>query len=161
MWSMQRTLNLGTNSASALGPRKTTENFYRVGHSHDLPDANWLLASSPVLNTRALTLVPFCVAALLWKTFRSLFYRNVYVHIIWISNIPCTTLGEIMHAYMHWYECKNTYIYISTCDYLVIGNSEKRKGYYRKFVAHPITILYVTVQVVWSSVRCIVQISGW
>jgi hypothetical protein len=30
--------NLGTNSAFALGPRKTTENFDRVGRSQDLPE---------------------------------------------------------------------------------------------------------------------------
>jgi hypothetical protein len=49
---------LGSNSAFALGPRKTTENLNQVGRSQDLPDANWLLASSPALNPRTLTLVP-------------------------------------------------------------------------------------------------------
>jgi hypothetical protein len=34
------TWNLGTNSAFAVGPRKTTENLDRVGRSQDLPDAN-------------------------------------------------------------------------------------------------------------------------
>jgi hypothetical protein len=34
------TLNLGTNSAFALGPRKTTENHHRIGRSQDLPDAD-------------------------------------------------------------------------------------------------------------------------
>jgi hypothetical protein len=38
---------LGTNSAFALGPRKTTENIDRFGRSQDLPDAYCLLASSP------------------------------------------------------------------------------------------------------------------
>jgi hypothetical protein len=52
------TWNLGTNSAFALGPRKTTENLHRDGRSQDLPDANWLLASSPTFNTGALKLVP-------------------------------------------------------------------------------------------------------
>jgi hypothetical protein len=42
--------NLGTNSAFALGPRKTMGNLDRVGRS-DIPDANSLLASSPALNT--------------------------------------------------------------------------------------------------------------
>jgi hypothetical protein len=32
--------NLGTNSAFALGPRKTTENIDRVGRLQDLPDAD-------------------------------------------------------------------------------------------------------------------------
>jgi hypothetical protein len=34
------TWNLGTNSAFALGLRKTTENLDRVGRPQDLPDAN-------------------------------------------------------------------------------------------------------------------------
>jgi hypothetical protein len=34
------TWNLGTNSAFALGPRKTTEILDRVGRSQDLPDVN-------------------------------------------------------------------------------------------------------------------------
>jgi hypothetical protein len=41
------TWNLSTNSAFALGPRKTTKYLDRVGRSQDLPDANRLLASSP------------------------------------------------------------------------------------------------------------------
>jgi hypothetical protein len=32
--------NLSTNSAFALGPRKTMENLDRVGQSQDLPDVN-------------------------------------------------------------------------------------------------------------------------
>jgi hypothetical protein len=32
--------DLGTNSAFALGPRKSTESLDRVGRSQDLPDAN-------------------------------------------------------------------------------------------------------------------------
>jgi hypothetical protein len=57
---VKHTWNLGINSAFALGPRKTTENLDRVGRSQDFPDANWLLASSPALNTRTLTSVPGC-----------------------------------------------------------------------------------------------------
>ena len=38
------TWNLGTNSAFALGPRKTTENLDRIGRSQDLPDT--LVSSS-------------------------------------------------------------------------------------------------------------------
>jgi hypothetical protein len=48
----------------------------RVGRSQDLPDANWLLASSLALNTRALTLVPISAAALLkniYKLFLQIF----------------------------------------------------------------------------------------
>jgi hypothetical protein len=34
------TWSLGTNSAFALGPRKTTENLDRVDRSQDITDAN-------------------------------------------------------------------------------------------------------------------------
>jgi positive regulator of sigma E activity len=34
------TWNCGTNSAVALGPRKSMENLDRVSRSQDLPDAN-------------------------------------------------------------------------------------------------------------------------
>jgi hypothetical protein len=34
------TWNLGTNSAFALGSRKITGNFDRIGRSQDLPDAD-------------------------------------------------------------------------------------------------------------------------
>jgi hypothetical protein len=60
---------MGTNSAFALGPKKTTENLDRSGWSQDLPDANWLVAISPALNTQALTLVPIWATALIQKTF--------------------------------------------------------------------------------------------
>jgi hypothetical protein len=52
------TWNLVTNSAFAPGLSKTMENLDRVGPSQDFPDANWLLASSPALSTRTLTLLP-------------------------------------------------------------------------------------------------------
>jgi hypothetical protein len=64
MRSMQCNVEFDTNSAFALGRRKTTENLDRVGRSQDLPDANRLLASSRASTTRALTLVPICEAAL-------------------------------------------------------------------------------------------------
>jgi hypothetical protein len=59
--------NLGTNSAFALGPKKTTGNLDRVGQSQDLPDANGLLASSPALNPRAPTPVPIRAAVPLFS----------------------------------------------------------------------------------------------
>jgi hypothetical protein len=60
MGSMQWNVKLVTNSAFALGLRKTTENLDRVRRSQDLPDANWLLASSSALNPRTVTLVLIC-----------------------------------------------------------------------------------------------------
>jgi hypothetical protein len=87
VWSMQSraTWNLGTNSAFGLGPRKTTENLDRVGLSQDLPDANWLLASSPALNTRTLASVPGCAVSLLrysWLHFLPfpLFFIRLHKH---------------------------------------------------------------------------------
>jgi hypothetical protein len=53
--SCSATWNLVINSAFALGPKKTTETLDRVSRSQEFPDANWLLASSLALNTRALT----------------------------------------------------------------------------------------------------------
>jgi hypothetical protein len=52
------TWNMATNLVFALGRKKTTENLDRVGRSQDLPDADWLLACSPPINTRALMLIP-------------------------------------------------------------------------------------------------------
>jgi hypothetical protein len=75
------TWNLGINSAFTLGSRKTTKTLDWVGQSQDLPDANWLLASSPALNTRTLTLVPIWLLLYLKKK-KSLhvFCRFFYVH---------------------------------------------------------------------------------
>jgi hypothetical protein len=56
--------NLGTNSAFALGPRKTL--CVLAGRSQDLPDAKWLLASS-------LALVPICAVAFFYKLFLHIF----------------------------------------------------------------------------------------
>jgi hypothetical protein len=57
MRSMQCNVEFGYQLSICSG---TKENLDRVGRSHDLPDANWLLASSPPLKTRALTTVPIC-----------------------------------------------------------------------------------------------------
>jgi hypothetical protein len=109
------TWNLGANSAFALEPRKTTENLDRVGRLQDLPDTNWLLASSPALNTQALTLVRICAVLF----FTSCFYKYFYVRIIWISIKPCITPTEGINTYMNKYAYKYTYICI--CDSLIIG----------------------------------------
>jgi hypothetical protein len=57
-----------SDSVFALGTMKATENLDRIGLSQDLPDANSILASSPALNTVALTLVPTCAVTLLKNT---------------------------------------------------------------------------------------------
>jgi hypothetical protein len=60
------------NSAFALGSRKTTGNLDRIGRSYVLPDAKRLLASSPAIKKRTpmsvyvsvLTDISFCVPTL-------------------------------------------------------------------------------------------------
>jgi hypothetical protein len=75
------TWNLGTNSAFALGPRKPTENLdlLVVGRSQDLPDANRLLASSPALNPRTLTLVPNLCCCVFLFCFFLFFFSTGYI----------------------------------------------------------------------------------
>jgi hypothetical protein len=52
------TWNLGTYSAFSLTPRKSMDNLAQICRLQDLPNANWLLASSSAWNTRTLMLVP-------------------------------------------------------------------------------------------------------
>jgi hypothetical protein len=47
--------DLGTNSAFALGRGKTAGHLDRVGQSHDLPDAYWLLASGEFEHMKMIT----------------------------------------------------------------------------------------------------------
>jgi hypothetical protein len=77
------TWNLGANSAFALGSRTHTEKLDRVGRSQDLPDVTWLLASSPALNTRTLTLLPTWLLFYLKNKFTYFFTdRCFYMHIL-------------------------------------------------------------------------------
>jgi hypothetical protein len=83
------TWNLGTDSAFALGPRTTTKNLDRVGRSQDLPNANWLLASSPALNPRALTLVPtLCSCIFLFFFSISYFVFTIICMFIKVGQAP-------------------------------------------------------------------------
>jgi hypothetical protein len=54
MRSMQCNVEFGYQLSICSG---TKENLDRVGRSQGLPGANWLIASSPAFNTRALTLL--------------------------------------------------------------------------------------------------------
>jgi hypothetical protein len=74
------TWDLATNSTFALAPTKTTENPDRVGLSQELPDANWLLASSPALITRTLTLVPLCGDSLFRNFHEFVLHRLFHVN---------------------------------------------------------------------------------
>jgi hypothetical protein len=85
------TWNLSTNSTFALGPRKTTENLYRVGRSQDLPDANWLLASSS-----ALTLVPICAALFLFSVFLLFFISFFFITIVCMCDRHCGLVVEFL-----------------------------------------------------------------
>jgi hypothetical protein len=140
--------NLGTNSAFALWPRKTKEKLNRVGLSQDLPDANWILASSPALKMRVLTLVPICTFFSLFPFFSPLetaiswSYKHFYLYIIWISTKPCITPAEKINTYMHKYAYK--YTYICNCDSSIIGKFSsslylKKICCYKRFVVYPIT----------------------
>jgi hypothetical protein len=99
MWSMQCNVEFGYQLCICFW---TMENLDLVGRSQGLPDANWLLASSPPLNTLALS-----VLLLYWKTFTSCFYKYFYVHIFWISTKPCVTPAEGMH------KCVSVIIWLS------------------------------------------------
>jgi hypothetical protein len=139
MWS---TWNLDTNSTFTLVPRKTTENLVRVGRSQDRPYANWLLASTPALNKRALTLVPLCAFFSFFRNSYKLFLKYFYLCVIGISTKPCITPTEGMTAYLQKYAYKYTYLCIR--DSLIIGNfgnplHSLEIGYYTRSVAHPIS----------------------
>jgi hypothetical protein len=56
------------------------ENLDQVGRSQDLPDANRLLARSPTLNLRGLTLVPICAVALLKNDYKLFLQTFLYVY---------------------------------------------------------------------------------
>jgi hypothetical protein len=87
VWLLQQ-MSSNYHCFRVLGPRKTTENLDRVGQSQDFLDANWLLASSPALNTRALALVPICAFffpfpptfSFLWKHLQVFFTNNLDKH---------------------------------------------------------------------------------
>jgi hypothetical protein len=87
----------------------------------DLPDANWLLASSPALNTRVLTLVPICAVASL-KKFTSFLQIFLCVYNLDKHQTVYNTCGKI-NAYVNKYAYKYTYICI--CDALIIGKFGK------------------------------------
>jgi hypothetical protein len=85
------TWNLGTNSAFALGPRKITENLDRVGWSQDLPNAYWLLASSPAFKYTSPNGSPKLCYCFVWylnrlHRFIIYIYIYIYIYILWISN---------------------------------------------------------------------------
>jgi hypothetical protein len=138
IWSMQCNVEFGYQLGICSGTKETLD---RVGRLQDLPDANWLVTSSPALHTRALILVLTCAVALL-KNIYKLFYRYFYVHIFWISTKQCITPAKGMNAYMH------KYTYICICDSLIIGKFGSllwfgKIGCYTRFVAHPVTKIMV------------------
>jgi hypothetical protein len=85
-------------------------------------ECNWLLASSPALNPRTLTLVPTlccCIFLLCFFHFSFFFYNNLfwfynylYVHMTWISTKPYKTHMEGINAYVNKHAYKGTYICI-------------------------------------------------
>jgi hypothetical protein len=102
-----------------LDQGKSQKTLVVLAGSQDLPDANWLLASNPALNTRGLALVPICAVFFSLKTFISCSYKHLYLNIIWISTKSSITLAEGINTYMHKYAYRYTYICI--CDSLITG----------------------------------------
>jgi hypothetical protein len=89
------------------------ENPDQVGWLQDLSDANWLIASSPALNTQTLTLVPICAVFFFpyfFLPFFSFFFENVYKlflqTFLCVCNLISTKPAEGMNAYMHKYAYK-------------------------------------------------------
>jgi hypothetical protein len=81
------TWNLVTSTFD-LVPRKPKGNLVRVGRSQD---ANWLLASSPPVNTRTLTSVPGCAVVLL---------QNGYM----LNNYPAyISIRPAQYSQFFWY----------------------------------------------------------
>jgi hypothetical protein len=113
MWSMQCNVDFGYQLVFAMGLRKTTENLDHVGRSQDLSDANWLLASSPALNTRALTLVPICAVfffSFLWKHLQVAFTKIVSVYNLDKHQTVYNTRGRNESIYVQ--ICLQLYIYL-------------------------------------------------
>jgi hypothetical protein len=111
-----------------------------------------LLASSPELHTRNLTVVP--ISALLFyleKCTRTCLFLQIFLLmcILWMRTKQlCITSAKRIHAYTHiGHTNTHTRIYIS--DYFSVGEFKYvlwcGVGFYMRFVAYPITGLYVTV----------------
>jgi hypothetical protein len=80
MGNMQCNVEFGYQLGICSG---TKENLDGVGWSQDLPDANWLLACSPALNSRTLTLVPnLCCCVFLFCFFSFLFSTSCFLQLI-------------------------------------------------------------------------------
>jgi hypothetical protein len=79
------TWNLDTNSAFALGPRKTMENLHRVGRSQDFPDANTSSQQSGI--NYANPNVSLYIAVGLYATVHIFVLRSIlYAYLGWTTN---------------------------------------------------------------------------
>jgi hypothetical protein len=78
MGNVQCNVEFGYQFSICSLTKVTTENLDRAGRSRDLLDANLLLASSPALNPRTLTLVPnLCCRVFLSIFFLSFFLQQI------------------------------------------------------------------------------------
>jgi hypothetical protein len=77
------------------------ENVEIVGQSQDLAEAKMTSRKRSGIQYASSNISPYLCYYSINKYVYSLFYTSFYVHIIWISNIPCSTIGRSMHAYMH------------------------------------------------------------
>jgi hypothetical protein len=70
--------------------------------SQDLPDAKWILTSSPALNTRDLSLVPTC-AVVLFEIYKGLSYRALFCTYYMDekgTNLP-DMCEKVLHTHTH------------------------------------------------------------
>jgi hypothetical protein len=114
MWSRQCDVEFGYQLSICSRTQRNHGKLDRVDRSQDLPDANWLLASSPALITRPLTLVSICAVALFEKVYIFVFTDvSFYVHTLdEHQTVVYITLAKRIHVYTHMHAYKHTYIYI-------------------------------------------------
>jgi hypothetical protein len=87
---------------------KTKENRVLIIRPQNLPDAKWLLARSPALNTRNLTLVAICTVALFAKRKYIFVFTDSYVHNLnGRQTAECNICGEntCLYACMYLHIC--------------------------------------------------------
>jgi hypothetical protein len=125
-------------------PRKT---LVELAGRWTFRDADWLLASSPALNARNLTLVPICAVALFEKYVYIFVYRDLSffvhtldehqraVHDISEDNIPTRTC---MHINIHKYIFVNIWLVVIWIS-IIYCDGVGGIGYNMKFVAHPVS----------------------
>jgi hypothetical protein len=124
MVSMQCNVEFGYQLSICSGTKENHGKPWSILPVAVPSECNWLLASSPALNPRTLTLVHtlcYCIFFSVFSFFHNklfCFYNYLYVHMILISKKPYKTLMEGIKAYVYKHAYKHTYI----CTRLQFGN---------------------------------------